>query len=123
MGVTLLSMVLLAAAPPAKPDSQPAAPVEAAHDLDAGREMGEMSAPGCRTSVYVWRTATTWLMPAVRKSYAPGTLPSPSGSWYKHPYLAYRGNYYTAGYDFRREFDYPWHTSRNRLTSATLFAQ
>lgn len=112
MGAILLSVALMAAAPPTKPDPQLAAPAEPAHASSAGRELSELPAPGCRPIVAIWRTTTTWWMPVVRKTYAPGTLPSPSGSWYKHPYLAYRGSFYTAGYDFRREFDYPWHTAR-----------
>ncbi len=113
MGVILVSVALLAATPPAKPDAVPPVLADSPRGPDAARESPEASAPGVRPGVAVWRAATTWWMPVVRKTYAPGTLPSPSGSWYKHPYLAYRGNFYTTGYDFRREFDYPWHTQRS----------
>lgn len=112
MSAILVSVALLAAPLPTRPDAPPAALAGPAHETSVGREQAEMPAAGVRPSAAIWRAATTWWMPVVRKSYAPGTLPSPSGSWYKHPYLAYRGNFYTAGYDYRREFDYPWHTTR-----------
>jgi len=41
--------------------------------------------------------------------YVPGTIPNPSGSWSRHAYLAYRGNYFLHGYDYRTGRDYPWH--------------
>ena len=31
---------------------------------------------------------------AEAEDYSPGCLRDPTGSWFKHPYLAYRGNYY-----------------------------
>ncbi len=41
------------------------------------------------------------------RAYRPGEFPY--RSWYKHPYLVYRGNYFRGRYDYHRMFDYPWH--------------
>lgn len=41
------------------------------------------------------------------RAYGPGEFPY--RSWYKHPYLEYRGNYFSAHYDYHRLFNYPWH--------------
>lgn len=64
-----------------------------------------------------WRQATSapvrnWLGYVVRSDYSPGCLRDPMGSWFKHPYLAYRGNYYRQDFDYYRQLDYPWHATR-----------
>lgn len=41
------------------------------------------------------------------RAYGPGEFPY--RSWYKHPYLEYRGNYFRGHYDYHRLLDYPWH--------------
>jgi hypothetical protein len=49
--------------------------------------------------------------PMVHTDYVPGAMPYPDNSWFKHSYLAYRGNYFCNGYDYQQQFNYPWHHS------------
>jgi hypothetical protein len=80
----------------------PPAPLEMPAGVIPGRSPPASAYPPGRPLSWV-------LWPVVRKSYAPGTLPNPSGSWWKHRYLAFRGNFFFEGYDTYWQFDYPWH--------------
>jgi hypothetical protein len=49
--------------------------------------------------------------PMAGTGYVPGQMPYPVNSWYKHSYLAYRGNYFREGFDYRRQYNYPSHVA------------
>jgi hypothetical protein len=91
-------------------DYAPAAPAQ----YEGVRCRGENSPAG---PVVDWRQATSapvrhWIGYVLHSDYSPGCLRDPMGSWFKHPYLAYRGNYYRQNFDYYRQLDYPWHKSR-----------
>ena len=60
------------------------------------------------------------LWPMAGTGYVPGEMPYPAHSWYKHSYLAYRGNYFRDGFDYRRQYNYPSHAAYASQCSACL---
>jgi len=59
--------------------------------------------PGLAVGLYrLWKRVSP-----LGRAYRPGEFPY--RSWYKHPYLVYRGNYYHGRYDYHRLFNYAWH--------------
>lgn len=113
MHAALLAVFLLTAAPPQTATAGPFHAAVAdfvpktagAGCLGAGRDCHDCARK-------LWKSAWGWVTPVSHTGYAPGTLRDPSHSWYKHSYLAFRGNYYVEGYDYLRQFDYPWHQPR-----------
>ncbi len=80
-----------------------------AHSLLPG---GIEQAPG----PIIPKCLTAWRVYVHQSHYAPGTLRNPTNSWSKHAYLAYRGNFFLQGYDYRTDRDYPWHGSTSNRT-------
>jgi len=114
MPAAVLSFLLLAAGPPQAPPATDS-PTVVVEDQGGAYYAGSGQSLGLRDDL---RHAFSlpfvrWLGYAIRNDYSPGTLRHPDTSWYKHCYLAYRGNYFgREGHDYLRLFDYPWHPTR-----------
>ena len=115
MQAVVLSFLLLAGGPPQAPPAN-GSPMAVAEDhggvyyVDNDRSLGLRDDLRHAFSLPLVR----WLGYTTRNDYSPGTLRHPDTSWYKHCYLAYRGNHYgREGYDYLRQFDYPWHPARS----------
>jgi hypothetical protein len=108
MLAAVMGLLLFAGAPPHWPnvdgDVSPLAEVHANACRPACPNAADQG-NGCSRPLW------GWVAPPSPTGHAPGTLRTPTYSWYKHTYLAFRGNYYLDGYDYRRQFDYPWHNT------------
>jgi len=112
MHAALLSFLLVAGAP----HGAAAAEADGETVVTCGRHVSGADCPAsssdhCGSACALWQFTRGVAIPA-HASHAPGTFPNPTGNCWKHAYLAYRGNFYLGGYDYRREFDYPWHKPR-----------
>jgi hypothetical protein len=109
MHAVLMTLLLVGGGPymAAAEDYAPAAPEQYA----GGPCRGANSPPGPVVDLRQAASAPvrSWGAYFLQSDYSPGCLRDPMGSWFKHPYLAYRGNYYRQGFDYYRQLDYPWH--------------
>ena len=110
MHATLLTVLLVAGAPPRCVECQPQ-PTMVAQDCPCGNCDLSLCEMGCRGWGMVWGCLADCCGPMPQTCYAPRFGCYPGNNRHMHRYPAFHGYYYRQPYNYRHLFDYPWHAT------------